>query len=768
MTKDELMECLKIIQVDNKHEYTDEEKLRAVYALNLCTVSVGQIIDYADVVVLEQEYEQILNNLNIEKLPKSEALLNILTHLMDTIVFFRIQEGEKDMIEAEYNFQMKNIIWGAISESMNFVSGMLIGGSGFKAAKTKLGMILNAAKTTAKVALAVGTVYVNYRKNKAQYELERDKSYWKLQKTALEQFEALQRELLTCAWKLSDEYGFDDSLRLTEKQIRKYNEILMDTDIYRKYERLLMLEDSFRAYPPLQYYLGSCANAIANDNTIYLSDEERGEYRNKAIACYRNLLNDHVYDILREDPIVTACALEYIEMLDPETDREEILDKIKIAIKMSGMSNDAMEMCAMAYIRVGEMELATDILHKLIVEGYNAKMNGGLLSTYYVQQCYLNDNDLSYIRSRNLLERYVDSKYLFPAPDPSRNIITYQQLCGKFVSDQLILLMGGYKRTLSEYYAKKRLDFNHMMLTKKDYERGDFWRNHFLVFFNKILEDSIYLLKPNAENQRMLTEALSDQLQVEDTIDNILRYSGRNAGMNEYYFYMILNPFMNECISQIRRTIKDIVEHNREVYDTFSNIISLDSKLRDFCKQSGLVDVNKVFEDNKIVETRPLFMVMDAYSGVESKMRKFYSAKNCVEEFSERLIENGTVNVKFYLIGQEGFADVLEDAIDKHPIKGKDLREFSFAVICKDEKDYWIFNLDGIHKNAIAYKYEDIKQTLKEVKGFKCDGLRQNDFVYMCHDLDIICNQSDESFETVFEGLLRIPKIEGIEEYIES
>lgn len=45
-------------------------KIRTAYALNLCTVSVSQIIDYNDLIVLEQEYETILNNLNIEMMPR--------------------------------------------------------------------------------------------------------------------------------------------------------------------------------------------------------------------------------------------------------------------------------------------------------------------------------------------------------------------------------------------------------------------------------------------------------------------------------------------------------------------------------------------------------------------------------------------------------------------------------------------------------------------------------------------------------------------------
>lgn len=72
--------------------YSEDEKRKAAYALNLCTVSISQIVDYNDVYVLEQEYNAILNNLNLEAMPKDEALLKILVETLNTITFFRIQE----------------------------------------------------------------------------------------------------------------------------------------------------------------------------------------------------------------------------------------------------------------------------------------------------------------------------------------------------------------------------------------------------------------------------------------------------------------------------------------------------------------------------------------------------------------------------------------------------------------------------------------------------------------------------------------------------
>ena len=88
-------------------EYT-KEQIKAAYALNLCTVSVSQIIEYEDLQIMEQEYEAILNNLNLEQIPKDEALLKILKQILDTITYFRIEDGDKRFLDKEYQQKMKS------------------------------------------------------------------------------------------------------------------------------------------------------------------------------------------------------------------------------------------------------------------------------------------------------------------------------------------------------------------------------------------------------------------------------------------------------------------------------------------------------------------------------------------------------------------------------------------------------------------------------------------------------------------------------------
>ena len=46
-----------------------KDKLTTAYALNLCTVSVSRIINCKDQYVMDQEYDAILNNLNILPCP---------------------------------------------------------------------------------------------------------------------------------------------------------------------------------------------------------------------------------------------------------------------------------------------------------------------------------------------------------------------------------------------------------------------------------------------------------------------------------------------------------------------------------------------------------------------------------------------------------------------------------------------------------------------------------------------------------------------------
>lgn len=433
-TRELLVQSLLGISNVNGKEITDEDKIKAAYALNMCTVSVSQIVDYKDLNVLEQEYDAILNNLNLEQIPKDDALLHILKQLLDTITYFRIEEGDREMIEKDYQQKMKNAIWSAVP---NF--GLIVAGG---------------SPITMAISLAsqVGIGYMNYRRNKAEYGAEREKQLWQLQKTAIEQFNGLRRELFDTAWRLADTYNFPDGYRLTEKQITQYNKILMDQDEVRKYERLDSIKEKFEAYPPFWYFIGNAANYIAGDKSLALSEDTRREYRKKALEYFEKYEKLNVYNILREDQLVASCALEHIDLLllEAKPDMKKINELLDKAVSMSGNANDILEMCAITYLKIGSQDKAARILRILVNEDYNRIINAQLLSSIYVHD--RNRADYELLASR------VDTDYLYPMP--SDDCQDLNKLNEEFGSRQKSVLKQKYRIVLSDYKEKYAIEWN--------------------------------------------------------------------------------------------------------------------------------------------------------------------------------------------------------------------------------------------------------------------------------------------------------------------
>lgn len=421
-----------------------EEALRAAYALNMCTVSVSQIVDYNDVYILEQEYDAILNNLNLEKIPKDDALLKILVELLNTITFFRIQELRKEMIEKDYQRRMKNAIWSAIP-SLNIIA-----------------IPLEPATLAISLATQIGSGYMNYRKEKAQAASEKEKAKMELQMTAMEQFNALKRELFTTAWRLADAYQFPDEYRLTEKQIKQYNEILMDRDEFRKYERLDAISDKFMAYPPFWYFFGHTANLIATSKEFDSQPEIKALYHEKAKAHFEQYEKLNRFNILREDTISAAFALEYIDLLMLETspNYNKIKTLINTATSMCGNANDLLQLCAIAYLKIGEAENAATLLRRLVNEDYNTATNAKLLSRIYVST-FLNTKDDSQKINYDILASRVNKSLLFPMP-PALNT-SDEELQAQYITEQKHNLQVEYRKMLNAFIKKYIIRFNRVM-----------------------------------------------------------------------------------------------------------------------------------------------------------------------------------------------------------------------------------------------------------------------------------------------------------------
>lgn len=308
-----------------------------------------------------------------------------------------MQEGDKKLIDREYQQKMKNAIWSAVPNL-----GLIVAGG-------------NPVTMAISLASQVGIGYMNYRRVKSENQLEYDKQQWQLQRSAMEQFNGLRRELFDTAWRLADTYKFPDEYRLTERQIRQYDEILMDNDEIRRYERLTTIKDKFIAYPPFWYHYGSTANYISRDRTVNLSDETRMQYRLEALDHFETYWEANKFALLREDQLASSCALEQVDLLDIDRDREKIAELLDKAVKFSGYANDILQLCAVAYLKIDEKEKASELLRILVNEEYNITVNAQILSSLYVNRV-LTDNDMTARAKYETLTTRVNPDYLFGMP----------------------------------------------------------------------------------------------------------------------------------------------------------------------------------------------------------------------------------------------------------------------------------------------------------------------------------------------------------------
>ena len=477
----------------------EDEQKKAAYSLNMCTVSVSQILDYNDVYVLEQEYDSILNNLNLEVIPKDEALLSILREILNVISFFRVQKIRRDQNDKEYQQRIKNAIWHAIpSFNMSLISTSISSNTSaagkasaaeLGAADVKAALSANLPMMALNIATQVGTGYMNYRREKANAKMEKEKAEVELEIAAIEQLHALQRELFTTAWRMADEYGYSDKWRLTEKQIEQYNQILMDTDDYRKYARLEAIQDKFEAYPAFWYYFAHTALSIATNNK-----DVRKEYIEKAEAHFKKHSEINRFNLLREDQLAATADLEHADLIFTEagvtkegqpnlTDDQKVLiiDLVKDAEEKAGNAFDILQLCAISYLRAGSAEDAKRLLKILVNEGYNAATNAQLLSRLYVIE-YIGHEDYGArqkVRAEyGILKDRVDACHLFPMPadnDPAR----FDALEADFISMQKDNLKDMYSFSIDAFAQRKAVEFNAVLPVPRRITRSmeSYWEN---------------------------------------------------------------------------------------------------------------------------------------------------------------------------------------------------------------------------------------------------------------------------------------------------
>lgn len=657
-------------------EEIKKEQRKAAYALNLCTVSVSQIIDYNDIYFLDREYDAILNNLNLEKMPKDEALLRILKQLLDVITFFRIQEGERKMMEKEYAQKIKNAIWSAVPNPAVLVTGG------------------NPAMIVASLVSQVGIGYMNYRKEKAQINQEKERKEWELQRSAMEQFNGLRRELFDTAWRLADEYDFPDELRITERQITQYNNILLDTNDLRRYERLEYIQKKFEAYPPFLYNIGNAASAVYHDKKY--PEEIRKEYKKKAIEHFNEFFENTKENILREDQLVASCALEKFALIEDKAEKIELLQR---AEKSSGNALDVLQICAFSYLDIGEFDKAANLFNMLVNEGYNEKLNAQVLSKIYVSKVIENKGD-SEKKYRNeyskLASRTMYGDCLYPLP--SHRLISDEGLNNKFILKQRDSLKRNYSDVVGKYIFNCQAKYNAIckqsgnitsemaVLIKSMAEAFEFLlqdvyaKNSFMDAIKKIIEDKDCPFKRMLENGDERINGTSSVSFDEFFKEPLEKLPGMISSK-------ILGMESMSHISKYESTLNDFVLK-------YNIALSDDSAKENFNTEMNSID--EIFGDEYLQNVRN-----------SQKVDRFVALMNNKNYNEDELLKKKSEKDELIIRGEMNFVSFINDhkKLNKSDIN----KDTIFAILRSDRNPLLIFTTDSL----VMVKQHSLKKPIK-------------------------------------------------------
>lgn len=607
------------IKINQDKSICEHDQLKAAYALNLCTVSVSQIVDYKDLNVLEQEYELILNNLNLHNMPKDQALLHILRQILDTVTFFRIYEGDKMMLEKKYQQKIKNAIWNAIPSF-----ALVAFGDPYTFAMSMIA--------------SVGMGYMNYRKEKANILTEREEQEWTLQRSAIEQFNALRRELFDTAWRLSDSYEFDDKYRLTESQISQYNSILIDSISLRKYERLDSIKDNFEAYPPFWYYLANAAMDVVN---VYKNETAFGDnisainkYTQLAEQNYQKYLDKDI-DLLRNNYIRSACDLEYAALLLDSLPRiEENEKKLRLykinyliddAIKHCGSKLDILQIASIYYLKINKAEEATKHLRKLVIENYNTKTNSQLLSLIYLQEAVFDNKKFipNTLKYKELIQ-FTDRMNLIPWVDSEKELTKehLRNINELFLNNQKDQLFSYLEAIVNTIFHKEIISYNKELYNRHNMDESD-------AFF----EDTIY-----AEKER--TKVYKKLYYKED------EWKRFTADLSEHTIIISLNKHINKLLRSLDKlaqvafnlnidpetdlkSIKEVLTSNHSSYkglliDETKSSITDDSIIQQIKYLENKIEKNEFeFKDYQRLSSLTLTTIMEKF--IEDFVMNFWT-----------------------------------------------------------------------------------------------------------------------------------------------
>ena len=343
--------CLSLLMFRAACAEENYDPQHTMLALNMAIVSVHRILTTGDRIVLEQEYQNIINNLSLGNIENDKDMTALYSDLTGIISRKGLRDEEAKFFRSRYDQREQNLINHALSriqaQGENIVS--LIGS----------------------FVVSCASSYFAYQAMKSDIAEDLRGEVWQLTKEDITDCNNLQERLLNSSWNLLRQYKLPDNYRLVQRTLDDFYKAVNEKDPAKQFRMLRALERDFQVYPPYWYYRGKTA-------------QELGE-NSEAHSCFARF-NEVWRPVLRQDPYkVEALKFELSEIvkgvnLSDEEKRRAfgILEAITENTPRDDWANRLF--AGVAYFVLGEKDRGIEIVESNVDFGYGAYVSAAILT----------------------------------------------------------------------------------------------------------------------------------------------------------------------------------------------------------------------------------------------------------------------------------------------------------------------------------------------------------------------------------------------------
>ena len=388
MRKIFLSAIISAMLISDSHAEDSYDPQHTILALNMAAVSVHRILSAQDRITLDAEYQNIINNLSIGNIRSDPEITDLYRKLLDVSHSKRLRQEESEEIRRRYDAQSSNRIKYALTEMSEISRGVLAGDENAGKIFVGLGRLLSACTAG----------YFLEKANEVNQSISLNTELFRLKAEDLNDFNELQKELLSSSWRLLNKYHLPDEYRLVQRALDDFGRAVDDPDTpERKLRMLKALEDDFRVYPPYWFYRARAALDIDDPyeagkcferfNEVWRPVLRKDPYKLEAVKHEINtLLNDGVNDESRKK------ILELVGTMRDNTLREDWANNL---------------FAAALYYSLGEKDTAIECAEINIDFGYEYELSSAMLQQMRADVDYplLPEDTLRAVKLSHLTEK---------------------------------------------------------------------------------------------------------------------------------------------------------------------------------------------------------------------------------------------------------------------------------------------------------------------------------------------------------------------------